>query len=465
MTVINLDVKQQPDPNDRDGHGRTRLHNLFLGLFECESSELQQALKAGCDVNAADNWGDTPLHTLIGSIMNDAARADLIHALLKAGANVNAAGSSGNTPLHLAVDRKHMESVKVLLQAGANINTPDKYGDTPLRKAVNGRNTEVVKLLLEHGADITIKNRFGDSLLQEAISDENFACAEILQQHAAEADGTNRQDSRFAQRQLPVGLRPGKDAMSDESVAAGSLTSGITMESAASAQDIEMEPGAEVGADHEPEPENAQEHGTEPSDWSNPNARDGKGRTRLHKLCRSYNATADNLRRALDAGADVNAADNWGSTPLHALISGGFNNKTELINILIEAGAKVDAVDCINRTALFHAVAGENTGDIQTLLQAGANVNARDEYGDTPLREAIRKRDTSLLKLLLEHGAAVNARDKYFETPLRLAERSNNFACVQILREHGAYAGIAGQIAITLRRIIGKPAAINPAKS
>jgi len=56
MTVINLDVKQQPDPNDRDGHGRTRLHNLFLGLFECEPSELQQALKAGCDVNAADNW-------------------------------------------------------------------------------------------------------------------------------------------------------------------------------------------------------------------------------------------------------------------------------------------------------------------------------------------------------------------------------------------------------------------------
>ena len=465
MTVINLDVKQQPDPNDRDGQGRTRLHNLFVGLFECELSELQQALKAGCDVNAVDNWGDTPLHTFIGAIMNDAARPDLIRALVKAGANVNAAGRRGNTPLHLAVERNRMESVQVLLQEGANINTLNKYGDTPLREAVNGRNTDMVKLLLEHGADVTIKNRYGDSLLQLAINDENFACAEILQQYGAEAGGTNRQDSRFAQRQLPVGLRPGKDAMSDEAVAAGSLTSGATTESVASVQDIEMEPGAEVDADHEPEPENAQEHETEPSAWSNLNARDGKGRTRFHELCRSYNATAGDLREALDAGADVNAADNWGSTPLHALISGGSNNKTELINILIEAGAKVDAVDYINRTALFHAIAGENTGDIQTLLQAGANVNARDEYGDTPLREAIRKRDTSLLKLLLEHGAAVNARDKYFETPLRFAERSNNFACAQILREHGAYAGIAGQIAITLRRIFGKPAAINPAKS
>ncbi len=100
-----------------------------------------------------------------------------------------------------------------------------------------------------------------------------------------------------------------------------------------------------------------------------------------------------------------------------------------------------------------------------SMLQAGANVNARDKFGATPLRGAISKRDTVLLRLLLEHGAAVNTRDRFFETPLGQAERDNNFACAQILREHGAYAGIAGQIAMALRRIVGKPAAINPAKS
>ena len=429
MTVINLDVKQQPDPNDRDGHGRTRLHNLFYGVPWCELSELQKALKAGCDVNAADNWGDTPLHTLIGAIMNDAARADLMRALIEAGANVSAAGRRGKTPLQLAVGGNHKESAQVLLQAGANVNTPDKDGDTPLREAVDVRNTDLVKLLLEHGADAGIKNRYGESLVQEAISDENFACAEILQQYGAGADGN------------------------DESVAAGTV----------------------------PEPENAQGDETDPTDitangyseaaaaemdrWSNPNTRDGKGRTRFHELCSSYNANAGDLREALKAGADVNAADNWGNTPLHALVSGSSNNKAELINILIEAGAKVDAVDYVNRTALFDAVDRENTDCVQTLLQAGANVNARDKFGVTPLRGAISKRDTVLLRLLLEHGAAVNTRDRFFETPLGQAERDNNFACAQILREHGAYTGIAGQIAMALRRIIGKPAAINPAKS
>ena len=123
MTVINLDVKQQPGPNDRDGHGRTRLHNLFYGLFQCELSELQKALKAGCDVNAADNWGDTPLHTLIGSIMNDAARADLMRALIEAGANVSAA-----------------------------VNTRDRFFETPLGQAERDNNFACAQILREHGA-------------------------------------------------------------------------------------------------------------------------------------------------------------------------------------------------------------------------------------------------------------------------------------------------------------------------
>ncbi len=88
----------------------------------------------------------------------------------------------------------------------------------------------------------------------------------------------------------------------------------------------------------------------------------------------------------------------------------------------------------------------------------------RDKQGNTPLHEAIRKRDTILLRLLLEHGAAVNARDGLFVTPLHLAERQNNFACAQVLREYGARAGIAGQLAVTLRRIIDKITALIPFK-
>ena len=196
-----------------------------------------------------------------------------------------------------------------------------------------------------------------------------------------------------------------------------------------------------------------------------PDSRDGKGRTLLHVLYASYNVTVSDLRQALEDGADVNAVDNWGNTPLHSLVSGSSDNKAELVGVLIEAGANVDEVNCRNRTALFDAVDREDTDCIQALLQAGANVNARDKIGDTPLHSATWKRDTILLRLLLEHGAAVNARNRLFETPLRLAQRQNNYACAKVLREYGAYAGIAGQLAMTLRRISAKSTALIASKS
>lgn len=193
---------------------------------------------------------------------------------------------------------------------------------------------------------------------------------------------------------------------------------------------------------------------------AHPDSRDGKGKTRLHGLCRSYNVTAAELRQALEDDADVNAVDNWGNTPLHSLVSSSSGDKAQLIGVLVEAGADVDAANCRNRTPLFDAVDSEDADCILALLQKGANINARDEIGNTPLHWATWNRDTNLLRLLLDHGAAVNARNKLFGTPLRLAQREKNPACARVLREYGAYAGVAGQLAMVLRRIINKGKAL-----
>ena len=426
VTVIKLDQNQRPHPDSRDGQGKTQLHKICSD-FVVIAVDLQQALKAGCNVNAVDNWGDTPLHTLIESMMDNAARAVCMSILIKAGADVNARGNMGMTPLHLAVKRGRTDCVRDLLQAKADINARDKYGNTPLYEAVIHRNTEMLTLLLEHGADANIRDKYGQTLLQMAESDQNIACAQVLRQYDAEVD---------------------------ESAAARAPADGVITKTGAEADDSN-----ESGSEPETEPGDTAASGysavkpTEKNQRSNQNARDGKGRTLLHGLCASYNVTVSDLRQALEAGADVNAVDNWGNTPLHSLVSGSSDNKAELVAVLIEAGAKVDEVNCRNRTALFDALDREDTDCIQALLQAGANINARDKTGNTPLHWATWKRDTILLRLLLEHGAAVNARNRLFETPLRLAQRQNNYACAQVLREYGAYAGIAGQLAMMLRRI------------
>ena len=452
MTVIKLDRKQRPDPDIRDGKGRTQLHKLCSD-FDVYISDLQQALKAGCNVNAVDNWGDTPLHVLLESLMSDAARVECMSTLIKAGADVNAEGNVGKTPLHLASSRGRTNCVRELLQAGANINARDKYGDTPLYEAVMRRNTDMLTLLLEHGADVNLRDRHGQTLLQLAESDQNFACAQVLRQYGAKLDEDG------------------------ESAKAGASVDVLVKDRRVEVDDVATTTGAEVDEINESESEPETGLGdiaasvdsmvklTGKNRWSDPNARDGKGKTRLHQLCHSYNVTDSELRQALEAGADVNAVDNWGDTPLHSLLSGSSSySRPELIDVLIEAGANVDEGNYRNRTALFNAVDGGNTDCVQALLRAGANVNVRDKQGNTPLHEAIRKRDTILLRLLLEHGAAVNARDGLFVTPLHLAERQNNFACAQVLREYGARAGIAGQLAVTLRRIIDKITALIPFK-
>ena len=65
----------------------------------------------------------------------------------------------------------------------------------------------------------------------------------------------------------------------------------------------------------------------------------------------------------------MNAADNWGNTPLHSLVSSISDNKAQLIGLLVAAGADVNAVNFRNRTPLFDAVDSEDTDCILALLQ------------------------------------------------------------------------------------------------
>ena len=184
MTIRNPDQKQQPHPDSRDGKGRTRLHKACFG-FDVSAADLQQALTAGCDVNAVDNWGDTPLHTLINSLVDDAAISECMPGLIEAGADVNARGNMGMTPLHLAVKRGRLDCVRDLLQAQAVMNARNKYGATPLYEALAYRNTDMLTLLLEHDADAGARDEQGRTLLQMAEDDGNFACAQVLRQYGA----------------------------------------------------------------------------------------------------------------------------------------------------------------------------------------------------------------------------------------------------------------------------------------
>jgi ankyrin repeat protein len=143
-------LRYKPELEKRDNEGKTALLWVGKKSYAEEKEEYDGAFieclrllaKAGANVNARDENGNTPLH--------DPASADFAAELLKLGANVNARNYDGQTPLHRAVEDVSYEVVKLLLSKGAETNAQDKNGRTPMSLAAKYK--DIVQLLRQHGS-------------------------------------------------------------------------------------------------------------------------------------------------------------------------------------------------------------------------------------------------------------------------------------------------------------------------
>ena len=82
-------------------------------------------------------------------------------------------------------------------------------------------------------------------------------------------------------------------------------------------------------------------------------------------------------------------------------------------------------------------MADENLEAMQLLLEAGADVNARTNWQATPLHLAAFNGRAGTVAFLLESGAEVNPRDNRGQTPLGLAVERRHNACAELLRRKG----------------------------
>ena len=102
---------------------------------------------------------------------------EIVELLVKAGADVNARGNFGQTPIFNASFTP--AAVKALLAGGADIDARDSNGNTPLVWAAY--NEGFVRELLADGADPTPVNKRGDSALKIARQDSCPACAAMIE--------------------------------------------------------------------------------------------------------------------------------------------------------------------------------------------------------------------------------------------------------------------------------------------
>lgn len=148
------------------------------------------------------------------------------------------------------------------------------------------------------------------------------------------------------------------------------------------------------------------------------NAKDLHGRTPLMHLQNEAGLmdweddTQFYVKTLIDAGADVNAKDNDGMTPFMYITN------AKCAQQLIDAGADINARDNKGRTPLMLIAGNDN---IEALIKAGADVNAKDNDGQTVLMHQMKlshshELEDEIIQILIKAGADIDAKDNQGRT-------------------------------------------------
>jgi ankyrin repeat protein len=267
-------------------------------------------------VKAPDAGGATPL--MYAALY---AGPDVLASLIDHGASVNAANKYGATPLMWAAGQT--ENVQLLVRRGADVNARASDGVTPLVAAARYSNAEAMKILLAAGAD-TAAQETRTGLLTAAYFATTPAVRELLRSRGivvksnADVKGPvlnrNRGDVATLTTLLDAGVNP------KEEVPLITLSLPSYFLAAREGQVDALKAFVHAGAD--------------------PNFKGPKGWTALMLASGSDTSNVAMLRHLLDLGADINAVDEDGRTPLDWALTRG---ETEMSQFLRSNGGRTAA--------------------------------------------------------------------------------------------------------------------------
>jgi len=113
---------------------------------------------------------------------------------------------------------------------------------------------------------------------------------------------------------------------------------------------------------------------------------------------------------AIRSGADVNAAQPDGTTPLMWAVN---HADREMVDELLKRGAKASGRTALGATALTEAVQTNDAELVTLMLQSGADPNLGNDDDETPLMLAARAGSLPMVEALVKAGAKINTREKF----------------------------------------------------
>ena len=320
------------------------------------------------------------------AILCQAAQFGLVNVvkkLLGSGASIDAAIDLDEVaPLHLAARHGHAEVVEVLLKHKASLTKLSKYDRLPLHFASMYGDPTIVKLLLDAGAQVDAVDAGKTNALYHACLRGNYKAVEILAQ---------------------AGCDMGCDDEGDWSPLIITANEGF-IESARLL--LEREAHTEI-------------EGRE--NWTPLRYAALKGHVDLCRLL-------------LENGANANTLS--GGAPI--LVGSVSEKNLKTVELLVENGAAVDAVNAEGWTALQKASMAGHTDIVTYLLDHGANINHTNEFGHTSILLAARSGFAKLVQLLIDRGADLHRATTDNWTPIHLSY--HHLETTRVLMENGADA-------------------------
>lgn len=160
-------------------------------------------------------------------------------------------------------------------------------------------------------------------------------------------------------------------------------------------------------------------------------ARTDSSFTKLHKAC--WLGDEDRAKSAAKK-VDVSFQDNESRSPLHLAAARGH---LSIVQFLLRAQARVDALDSEGKTPLMKAVEGHHLEVARCLLEQRANPDVPDQNLDTALHLALTTGRPEMAMLLVQFEADVSARNKEGMSPLYMAVVQHHLDVARLLLERG----------------------------
>lgn len=375
--------------------------------------------------------------------------------LAERGADVNATGPHDTPALHWLVRIEELDLTRRLLDAGADVNQRNGLNVTALSLAINNLDLDMVQLLLDRGADAHSPDNAGETPLMQAAS---RGAPEIVKSLLAAGAEVNLREPHYQQTALMHGVRSGSPEVVALLLAAGADPN------------VQSSPGDEPSWRLPAQVSASKGVGVNWGGFPEHGSRTPIGGAKTPLLYATRQGDLESTKLLVAAGADIEHRDANDTTPLltailNATVASQPGPATEHIAVahyLIEQGADINASDWYGQTPLFAAVdlrnvevsgpVRDNGIDraaafelIEELLERGAEPNAQvqqvlpvrrwitrlgnlswvDVTGQTPFFRAAYSGDVSTMRLLLEHGANPNLATFNGTTPLMAAAGVN----------------------------------------